>query len=99
MGSVRSALSARACRIRAETKGRGGGPPVSVQVSGPLSVASRVVYKTAALPAELHRREIVAMVADRPPGCENRPLTCGLSRQLAVTGMPDAAPELPGWHR
>ena len=47
MSSVRSALSARACQIRAETKDRGCRPPVSVQVSGPLSAASPVVYKTA----------------------------------------------------
>lgn len=47
MSSARSALSARACRIRAETKGRGCPPPLSVQASGPSSAAGRVVYKTA----------------------------------------------------
>ncbi len=63
MSSVRSALRARACRIRAETRRRGYPPPVSLPVSGPLSAASPVVYKTAALPAELHRRETLCMVA------------------------------------
>src|SRR6266699_3391288 len=36
-----------ACQIRAETKGRGCGPPVFVKVSGLSSAASPVVYKTA----------------------------------------------------
>ena len=35
MSSVRSALSARACQIRAETKGLGCLPPVAIQPSGP----------------------------------------------------------------
>jgi len=56
LSSVRSALTARVCRIRAETKGRSWPPPVSVRVSGPLSAASRVVYKTAAQPTQQHRR-------------------------------------------
>src|SRR5208282_889332 len=50
MSSARGILSARTCRIRAETRGRGCPPPVFVQASGPLSAASQVVYKTAALP-------------------------------------------------
>ncbi len=52
MSSVRSALSARASQIRAETKGRGCRPPVSVQVSGPSCAARPVVYKTAAQPTQ-----------------------------------------------
>ena len=34
------------------------------------------VYKTAALPAELHRRVVPSMLADPPPVCANRSLTC-----------------------
>ena len=45
MSSVRSALGARACQIRAETKGLGCPPPVAIQVSGPSSPASPAVYK------------------------------------------------------
>jgi hypothetical protein len=45
MSSVRSALSARACQIRAETKGPGCPPPVAIQVSGPSSPASRPFTK------------------------------------------------------
>jgi hypothetical protein len=45
MSSARSALGARVCRIRAETRGWGCPPPVFVQASGPSGAVSRVVYK------------------------------------------------------
>ncbi len=39
------------------------------------------------------------MVADSAPTRENRPFTCGFSHYRSVLSMPDATPELSGWHR
>jgi hypothetical protein len=50
------ALSVQLCRIPAEIDDRDLPPSVSVQFSSPPDAASQVVYKTAALPAEPHRR-------------------------------------------
>jgi hypothetical protein len=92
MSSVRSLLSARACRIRAETKGLGCPPPAAIHVSGPSSPASAAAYKTAALPAELHRRETPCIVADPLPSREN-----GRSpRSLTLPGLPGVC--LAGLH-
>ena len=46
------------------------------EVDGPQRL---VVYKTAALPAELHRRQTLSIVADPLAEPRNPSLTCGLS--------------------
>jgi len=55
-GPLRGALSSWSCRIRAETGSGQSRPAAFWQVSGSTGLARQVVYKTAALPAELHRR-------------------------------------------
>ena len=61
-----------------------------------------VAYKTAALPAELHRRETLSVVADRPPSRENRWFTCGFSHAWvapSMTGTTLSYPAGTGKHR
>jgi hypothetical protein len=70
MSSVASALSARTCRIRAETRGWGCPLPASVQVSELSSAAWPVVYKTA---AHLTALEVILPLALRQSGGDGPP--------------------------
>jgi hypothetical protein len=54
----------RLCRICAEINDRDCPLSASLQLSTARDRASQAVYKTAALPAELHRRETLGIVAD-----------------------------------
>ena len=75
------ASSARSCRIRAQTGHNIQPTAVSPHLSGLLGAAGTVVYKTAGLPTELHRRETPSVLAD-PPNRLITPDTCPCSQQI-----------------
>ena len=79
-------LSAQLCRIRAEIDDRDRPPSMSSQLSSRHDAARRVVYKTATLPIELHRRETPSMLAD-PPNRLMTPDTCPSSQEIWATAQ------------
>ena len=62
--AVRTVLSTQLCRIGAEINDRNCPLSASLQLSSPPDAASRAVYKTAALRAELRRQDTLSTVAD-----------------------------------
>ena len=92
MSSARSALSARACPIRAETKGLGCPPPVAIQVSGPSSPASPAVYKTAALQATSagNAVQVAEFRSCRSAGNHRRPDRPAVPAPVRTTSAPRA---------
>ena len=85
-GSPREARAASLCRIRAQAACTHCRAAPYAQVNSPACFTSPVVYKTAALPTELHRRETPSMLAD-PPNRLITPDTCPSSQQIWATAQ------------